>query len=397
MSRAGIEPAGSSPLTRGKLAAISQLLVGGGLIPAHAGKTDKCLNGIQSGSAHPRSRGENRSAYVTEATGLGSSPLTRGKPSWSTPSGDLFRLIPAHAGKTQRPVHRGVGHGAHPRSRGENVSDFARGLRGQGSSPLTRGKPRLTRGRVVRRGLIPAHAGKTADHRSMPVKASAHPRSRGENIPDDGMDAMTLGSSPLTRGKLRRNRVDRIGLRLIPAHAGKTGSSHVFSPRRSGSSPLTRGKRPLERNTEMHTRLIPAHAGKTGRYTCGVQREGAHPRSRGENDTEAVGDFARGGSSPLTRGKRGWRATDVVARGLIPAHAGKTPQAGAASALLEAHPRSRGENALDARRWSWEKGSSPLTRGKRQRGLAGLHTARLIPAHAGKTGPPYRSGRGGGF
>ena len=195
--------------------------------------------------------------------------------------------------------------GAHPRSRGENkaVSTLAR--KHVGSSPLTRGKPEYQFCEWLLRRLIPAHAGKTADHRSMPVKASAHPRSRGENIPDDGMDAMTLGSSPLTRGKLRRNRVDRIGLRLIPAHAGKTGSSHVFSPRRSGSSPLTRGKRPLERNTEMHTRLIPAHAGKTTRARCGSWSTPAHPRSRGENGKNAVLEIRELGSSPLTRGKQG--------------------------------------------------------------------------------------------
>ena len=219
----------------------------------------------------------------------------------------------------------------------------------------------------------------------MPVKASAHPRSRGENIPDDGMDAMTLGSSPLTRGKLRRNRVDRIGLRLIPAHAGKTGSSHVFSPRRSGSSPLTRGKRPLERNTEMHTRLIPAHAGKTTRARCGSWSTPAHPRSRGENCDPSDRASRRPGSSPLTRGKLFTRDLCPLTPGLIPAHAGKTRARRPASHDPSAHPRSRGENSRSSLTFVSWLGSSPLTRGKHRARDRLVSTLRLIPAHAGKT------------
>ena len=278
--------------------------------------------------------------------------------------------------------------GAHPRSRGENkaVSTLAR--KHVGSSPLTRGKPEYQFCEWLLRRLIPAHAGKTADHRSMPVKASAHPRSRGENIPDDGMDAMTLGSSPLTRGKLRRNRVDRIGLRLIPAHAGKTGSSHVFSPRRSGSSPLTRGKRPLERNTEMHTRLIPAHAGKTSRVPRPPETSTAHPRSRGENPSSTTASGMGSGSSPLTRGKLSCQVFAEVMAGLIPAHAGKTHHIGEDDDVTRAHPRSRGENSCPDWTRAQTQGSSPLTRGKRCADRVLAEHLRLIPAHAGKTRTP---------
>ena len=283
MSRAGIEPAGSSPLTRGKLAAISQLLVGGGLIPAHAGKTDKCLNGIQSGSAHPRSRGENRSAYVTEATGLGSSPLTRGKPSWSTPSGDLFRLIPAHAGKTQRRSGVPALLKAHPRSRGENAASSSPRGRPRGSSPLTRGKRQRFRAWPARTGLIPAHAGKTRPANEPAHPYPAHPRSRGENKRQDHCLSYSSGSSPLTRGKLGHGR-------------GADG----------------------------HQRLIPAHAGKTASYAGSCCPSGAHPRSRGENVSISMRTRPDGGSSPLTRGKQGRVHACPQARRLIPAHAGKT-------------------------------------------------------------------------
>ena len=91
------------------------------------------------------------------------------------------------------------------------------------------------------------------------------------------------------------------------------------------------------------------------------------------------------GSSPLTRGKHIDRTCRQRQVGLIPAHAGKTRTPFCFHYGEWAHPRSRGENALDARRLTWEAGSSPLTRGKplvqplRERGTG------LIPAHAGKT------------
>jgi len=51
----------------------------------------------------------------------------------------------------------------------------------------------------------------------------------------------------------------------------------------AGSSPLTRGKRALDDFRERVQRLIPAHAGKTGSRTTGARGSAAHPRSRGEN------------------------------------------------------------------------------------------------------------------
>ena len=60
------------------------------------------------------------------------------------------------------------GHGAHPRSRGENDHRVRLREHDHGSSPLTRGKPadRALSGKWS--GLIPAHAGKTS---GLPVEA----------------------------------------------------------------------------------------------------------------------------------------------------------------------------------------------------------------------------------
>ena len=72
------------------------------------------------------------------------------------------------------------------------------------------------------------------------------------------------------------------------------------------------------------------------------------------------------GSSPLTRGKRERRTGQRYPPGLIPAHAGKTSTTAPSPSKRTAHPRSRGENVVDA--------------------VAGTVCEGLIPAHAGKTG-----------
>ena len=73
-----------------------------------------------------------------------------------------------------------------------------------GSSPLTRGKLRRWAGTRARGRLIPAHAGKTESARIKGKKLGAHPRSRGENIRHRLVVWENEGSSPLTRGKLVR-------------------------------------------------------------------------------------------------------------------------------------------------------------------------------------------------
>ena len=237
---------------------------------------------------------------------------------------DEPRLIPAHAGKTG--IHRcdkGVAT-AHPRSRGENVAGSQVGPDEHGSSPLTRGKrPRAVGfGRGGR--LIPAHAGKTTRRNGSSRRAAAHPRSRGENSRQARRSCRLSGSSPLTRGKL-------------------TGPPRVSD----------------------EIRLIPAHAGKTCLRRRMIRSRPAHPRSRGEN----------GGRSIMV----------CPPPGLIPAHAGKTRGNPRVQHCVAAHPRSRGENSQVTEGCLPGRGSSPLTRGKRRLRQVPAGRARLIPAHAGKT------------
>ena len=214
----------------------------------------------------------------------GSSPLTRGKRTLAGQYGGVVGLIPAHAGKTNLGCNRCARHGAHPRSRGENMPRKIDHKRISGSSPLTRGKHALSI-RVRRAlGLIPAHAGKTLPVSPRRSRTRAHPRSHGENM------GLPIG--------------------------------YVSTP---GSSPLTRGKRASGWHGASCGGLIPAHAGKTGTPCGSVAKEPAHPRSRGENGRCSLSFSLLRGSSPLTRGKLSFHSRREPFSRLIPAHAGKTP------------------------------------------------------------------------
>ena len=213
---------GSSPLTRGKRQPVTTESAARGLIPAHAGKTPEHAATRPCAWAHPRSRGENKGLLADAFARAGSSPLTRGKLD-GLGNHTLNRgLIPAHAGKTSRSGPGCSCHSAHPRSRGENRRLLPACVGCRGSSPLTRGKPRMgCRGRARVR-LIPAHAGKTSWLAMVQRPPAAHPRSRGENVAAASRPNEVPGSSPLTRGK-RLVRGESAQLpRLIPAHAGKT-------------------------------------------------------------------------------------------------------------------------------------------------------------------------------
>ena len=179
------------------------------------------------------------------------------------------------------------------------------------------------------------------------------------------------GSSPLTRGK----RLLDWGLSMV-----------------QGSPPLTRGKRAGVATCQDIAGLIPAHAGKTLGAPVRSDRTAAHPRSRGENLGRAGQVRPDRGSSPLTRGKHAALVGAGHDRGLIPAHAGKTIKAGTVAAIEAAHPRSRGENVVLRQLSGVTAGSSPLTRGKLGCASFRYKTSGLIPAHAGKTASPGRSG-----
>ena len=135
------EPGGSSPLTRG---------------------TRFCVHApILSNAVHPRLRGEHGRAGAGEVLGGGSSPLTRGTLHFSAPQSRAGRFIPAYAGNTSACVGTAAAPAVHPRLRGEHGSRTIPPARHGGSSPLTRGTPKITRHSSPGLRFIPAYAGNT--------------------------------------------------------------------------------------------------------------------------------------------------------------------------------------------------------------------------------------------
>ena len=260
-----------------------------------------------SGSVHPRLRGELFAGEQDSFSNFGSSPLTRGTHYLLTQHPRRARFIPAYAGNSWFTVPLRM-----PR----------------GSSPLTRGTRKVGPDELIRLRFIPAYAGNSSLIHSSLMETTVHPRLRGE-LSGAVVEALIVGgSSPLTRGTPGSNVRPKDVLRFIPAYAGNSQDTHLVRdlpsvhPRlrgeltirismvicTSGSSPLTRGTL----NDSPYKALTRT----------------VHPRLRGELFIVGVNVKSRVGSSPLTRGtpKRG---APVSGSGrFIPAYAGNSKNCG---------------------------------------------------------------------
>ena len=193
--------------------------------------------------------------------------------------------------------------------------------------------------------------------------------------------------------------------RFTPAHAGNTSSAtyikrsgwvhprsrgeyksdaHNLSGLR-GSPPLTRGILFQMEQMSMSMRFTPAHAVNTTRYDLHDLPGKVHPRSRGEYIFDAgFGTFDLG-SSPLTRGIREKAERLCPISGFIPAHAGNTLRVFSGGAYSRVHPRSRGEYRPPGTSKRPITGSPPLTRGIPLVHVDTVRRHRFTPAHAGNT------------
>ena len=172
----------------------------------------------------------------------------------------------------------------HPRSRGEYSPPRPRSGEPEGSSPLSRGILRRGEQPAGFRGIIPALAGNTMRPSGVGGRSGDHPRSRGEYI---------------------------------------TGGYRNFIL--PGSSPLSRGIRTSRRPSHHLNRIIPALAGNTGAASRDQAKAWDHPRSRGEYYWPFWSFARRNGSSPLSRGIRIQKDAEKYKIGIIPALAGNTP------------------------------------------------------------------------
>ena len=187
----------------------------------------------------------------------------RGKPRSSTRRSPTPRIIPAHAGQTSLFSVSSILTSDHPRACGANSRSKNLNPRRLGSSPRMRGKRCVGRVQHPWPRIIPAHAGQTEKSHQKQWFAPDHPRACGANLPPMPAIPIAAGSSPRMRGKLTLRRRHDHCERIIPAHAGQTdldkfyGDVNADHPRacganpcrppirwmNTGSSPRMRGKR----------------------------------------------------------------------------------------------------------------------------------------------------------
>ena len=176
------------------------------------------------------------------------------------------------------------------------------------------------------------------------------------------------------------------------AHPRSRGEHHrLVAENRTawGSSPLARGAHAGAGFIEHASGLIPARAGSTPARVSRRPRRRAHPRSRGEHLRWLRLLKSWPGSSPLARGALGCLSTREPFSGLIPARAGSTTRPTRTGWVFRAHPRSRGEHRPRRSQRPQIQGSSPLARGAPTSPVTTSTDSGLIPARAGSTSGAY--------
>ena len=96
---------GSSPHTRGARPLVAGPLAPVRIIPAYAGSTTKTRTRMRPWRDHPRIRGEHWAAHEMTALMPGSSPHTRGALAASLAVESTDGIIPAYAGSTVCATH----------------------------------------------------------------------------------------------------------------------------------------------------------------------------------------------------------------------------------------------------------------------------------------------------
>ena len=192
---------------------------------------------------------------------------------------------------------------------------------------------------------------------------------------------------------------------ITPAHAGKTQSERRKGdelwdhPRAcgenrctvgvkahvKGSPPRMRGKPCPQEQRRLAKGITPAHAGKTLRFPCQPCHLWDHPRACGENSSHLRNTLYSEGSPPRMRGKLFCLPIVRTSPRITPAHAGKTFLDVAAKANNRDHPRACGENKRLPLPPKIPAGSPPRMRGKPCEFAVCTDFAGITPAHAGKT------------
>ena len=150
----------------------------------------------------------------------------RGKGSRTFIEPSLFRITPAHAGKSRNHGGTRSGCGDHPRACGEKLAEAMQARNIRGSPPRMRGKVHGLAIGAVGVGITPAHAGKSSWYKVESYDLQDHPRACGEKPPLLCFFSLVLGSPPRMRGKEFFVQDCLLSDGITPAHAGKRKAHH---------------------------------------------------------------------------------------------------------------------------------------------------------------------------
>ena len=233
--------------------------------------------------AHPRVRGDVLSERWFVGGDRGSPPRARGRPVPDSFEGTDDGLTPACAGTSWRWWVAMRRRWAHPRVRGDVCMSLALRRPFRGSPPRARGRPGCVRGLRPGHGLTPACAGTSVSLCPPQPPSWAHPRVRGDVVTGGLVDKVGTGSPPRARGRQTVGPHDDFGGGLTPACAG-TSPSCCSVGSRWWAHPRVRGD-------------------VTRARMSGWIAMGSPPRARGRRSRVMFGARENGGSPPRARGR----------------------------------------------------------------------------------------------
>ncbi len=138
---------------------------------------------------------------------------------------------------------------------------------------------------------------------------------------------------------------------------------NICNTRKNGLSPLARGARHSQADPATALRFIPAGAGNTPASSVYSARSPVYPRWRGEHFGYVIEHMRESGLSPLARGTPYTPGAICICSRFIPAGAGNTFHNHLHQSMISVYPRWRGEHFRGVRKTSGIGGLSPLARG----------------------------------
>ena len=210
--------------------------------------------------------------------------------------------------------------------------------------PHVRRKASTVRFHTDRAGITPACAGKSAACSVSCIKLRDHPRACGEKSSTCATISVKTGSPPRVRGKAFGQLAGLVKGGITPACAGKSATScrcrgsawdhpRVCGEKAMGmytavlplgSPPRVRGKGSDRQPASSHPRITPACAGKSSQWDSVYEWRWDHPRVCGEKHFLHPAQLPNQGSPPRVRGKVSLVFGCVGFSGITPACAGKS-------------------------------------------------------------------------